>query len=152
MRFLVFTLSILFSIGALAQQAIVASGGEAVGSGGSISFSIGQVSYSNDTDGTIHEGVQQPYEMFTISVEESLMELELSLYPNPALQELNIEVPNFKAGLTATIHDSKGQLLQRVPLTSSRTTVSVVHWAASTYLIHVGDESGNSANYKLVKH
>jgi len=152
MRFLVYTLSILFSTGTLAQQAVVTSGGEAVGSGGSISFSIGQVSYSNDSDGTIHEGVQQPYEMFTISVEESLVELELSLYPNPALQELNIEIPNFKAGLTATIHDSKGQLLERVPLTSSRTTISVVDWAASTYLIHVGDESGNSANYKLVKH
>ena len=152
MRFLVFTLSILFSIGALAQQAIVTSGGDAVGSGGSVSFSIGQVSYSDDTEGTIHEGVQQPYEIYSVSVQESLLDLRLNLYPNPALHELIIEVPNFKAGLTATIHNSNGQLAERVRLTSSRTTISVVDWAASTYVIHVEDESGNSANYKLVKH
>jgi len=131
---------------------MVASGGDAVSAGGSVTYSIGQVSYSNEPAGIMHEGVQQPYELFTISVEESFQKIELNLYPNPTLHELSIELPKFMAGLTASIHDSNGQLMERVQLTSSRTTISAVHWAASTYIISVGDESGNYASYKLIKH
>lgn len=45
-----------------AQQATTAAGGDAIGSGGSISYSIGQVLYISNTgdSGKINEGVQQP--------------------------------------------------------------------------------------------
>jgi len=135
----------------LAQQATVASGGNAAGTGGSFSYSIGQVCNSSDIGGTIHEGVQQPYEFYTVSVEESLVGLELNLYPNPTLHELSIEISNFKSDLTATIYNSGGLLMQSVKLTSTRTSVSVDNWPASTYYIHIGDASGNSSKYKLIK-
>ena len=50
---------------AMAQQEIVAIGGDINSSGGSVSFSIGQVEYVTESDGAIYscEGVQQPYEI-----------------------------------------------------------------------------------------
>jgi hypothetical protein len=40
------------------------AGGEATGSGGSVSYSVGQVVYTTNTgiNGSVAQGVQQPYE------------------------------------------------------------------------------------------
>jgi hypothetical protein len=46
-----------------AQESILASGGNCAGSGGSASYSIGQIGYSNSSNnfGSVNDGVQQPY-------------------------------------------------------------------------------------------
>ncbi len=46
-----------------AQEVISASGGNATGSGGSVSYSVGQLFFMTHTgaDGSVAEGVQQPY-------------------------------------------------------------------------------------------
>lgn len=52
-----------------AQEAIPASGGNATGSGGSVSYSVGQVEYSSNTGsgGSVAAGVQQPYEISVVT-------------------------------------------------------------------------------------
>ena len=51
-----------------AQESTVASGGNGTGEGGSVSYSLGQVSYSSNSgsNGSITEGVQQPYDVSVI--------------------------------------------------------------------------------------
>src|SRR6056297_978638 len=51
--------------GANAQQAMPASGGDASGSGGFVSYSVGQVVYTTHTgaNGSVAQGVQQTYEI-----------------------------------------------------------------------------------------
>jgi hypothetical protein len=51
------------------QQTIPTSGGEVTGCGGSSSYSVGQVVYATHTgsNGSISQGVQQSYEIFTLS-------------------------------------------------------------------------------------
>lgn len=72
----------------LSQNAIPATGGNASGSGGSVSYSVGQVTYliNTGTSGSVAQGVQQPYEISVVTgIEEaSGIELEFSVYPNPA--------------------------------------------------------------------
>ena len=55
--------------GLQAQQAIPASGGNASGSGGSASYSVGQVIYSKNTgtNGSVAQGIQQPYEIMVVT-------------------------------------------------------------------------------------
>lgn len=55
--------------GLLAQEKIIATGGDASGSGGSVSYSVGQVTYQTHigTNGSVSEGVQQPYEISIIT-------------------------------------------------------------------------------------
>ncbi len=61
-----FIASLSFS---LAQEVIPASGGNATGSGGSVSYSAGQVFYltHEGTTGSVNEGAQQPYEISAIT-------------------------------------------------------------------------------------
>ena len=91
-----FTLGIaVFAFSGLqAQEAPVASGGEATGSGGSVSYSIGQVSYltNSGSGGTIGEGVQQPYEIQTLDVVENYKDLSIVLFPNPTRENLNLNI------------------------------------------------------------
>lgn len=59
-----FVLLIVFSFQmSLAQQSSVSSGGNATGSGGSVSYSVGQVFFTTNTaaSGTMSEGVQQVF-------------------------------------------------------------------------------------------
>mgnify|MGYP003647362234 CR=1 FL=1 len=68
MNRIILILSVLFaSNSVLSQEAISTSGGEAVGSGGSVSYTIGQVFYSSlsGSNGKLTEGVQQPLQKTT---------------------------------------------------------------------------------------
>ena len=70
-----------------AQQATTTSGGDASGSGGTAAFSVGQVVYTANTNasGTLSQGVQQAYEIFTLSIKETELNISLKVFPNPTL-------------------------------------------------------------------
>ncbi len=57
--------------GLQAQTSVNATGGNASGSGGSASYSAGQVVYTTHTgaNGSVAEGVQQPFETLQITIE-----------------------------------------------------------------------------------
>ncbi len=82
-----FTLSSSFS-----REVISASGGNAGGSGGSVSYSIGQLFYKiyPGPDGSVAEGVKQPYEISVLTgIQEELgINLVISAFPNPAFNYL----------------------------------------------------------------
>jgi hypothetical protein len=52
-----------------AQKTTSSSGGIITGKGGSISYSVGQVTkfYLNETKGSVAQGVQQPFEIYLIT-------------------------------------------------------------------------------------
>ena len=57
-----------------AQEVISSSGGNVSGSGGSVSYSVGQVVYTTNTgtNGSVAQGVQQPYEISVVTgIEEA---------------------------------------------------------------------------------
>jgi hypothetical protein len=47
------------------QSAIVVAGGDATGTGGKVSYSVGQIAftYASGTNGSVTQGVQQPFEI-----------------------------------------------------------------------------------------
>ena len=60
--------------GLQAQESVNATGGNASGSGGSASYSVGQVVYTNNTgtSGSVAQGVQQPFEISVVTgIEEA---------------------------------------------------------------------------------
>ncbi len=61
---LLFVLSLILPAILLAQNGAVASGGEATGTGGNVSFSVGQTDYINltSTNHSSNQGIQQPFE------------------------------------------------------------------------------------------
>ena len=63
------TILFIATIGLFAQSQTTASGGEASGSGGTVSYTVGQTAYQTNvgTGGTVTEGLQQAYEIFSVT-------------------------------------------------------------------------------------
>jgi hypothetical protein len=70
MKIFIFTLSMVLPLILYSQQAVLGGGGEASGSGGTMSYSIGQIAYVAKGAGpTASEGVQQAFEVTNLPVE-----------------------------------------------------------------------------------
>jgi Secretion system C-terminal sorting domain len=153
LRLGILTMLVVIPVISFSQSAVLSAGGDASGTGGSISYSIGQVFYTHTdgTAGTIHEGVQQPYEFFAVSVDEVHAALRLNVFPNPTTQMLILQAESLTPGLTAHIYDSSGQLIFESLLSSNSLTIDAQSWAAATYVLRITDLSGGTSHYKIVK-
>ena len=80
-----------------AQEAFVSSANEATGTGGSVSYSIGQLITSSQTSNgtTINVGIQQPLEIVTLSnAEVTSVQLTAKAYPNPSTDFVMLSLIN----------------------------------------------------------
>ncbi len=79
-----------------AQETIPASGGDANGVGGSVSYTVGQLVYTSitGTENSMEQGVQQPYEISVIiGIDEGNVDyIEFNVYPNPVTDYLQLKV------------------------------------------------------------
>ncbi len=77
--------------GLQAQTSVNATGTNASGSGGTVSYSVGQVVYTTNTgaSGSVAQGVQQPFEISIVTgIEEAKgINLSVSAYPNPTTEQ-----------------------------------------------------------------
>jgi len=140
-----------------AQEAIPATGGEVSGSGGSASYTVGQVVYTTNvgTNGnTVAQGVQQPYE---ISVVTSILEtkdinLSVSAYPNPSTNYLTVKVENYEtANLQYQIFDINGKLLQTVKATGTETKIETNNLVPANYFVKIIDKKKTIKVFKIIK-
>jgi hypothetical protein len=138
-----------------AQQATSASGGDASGSGGTVAYSVGQMVYTTHTDasGTISQGVQQAYEIFTVGIEEAELHITLSAYPNPTTDYLTLEVNDIELStLHFQLYDIQGKLLRSDKITARRTQIITAGLSASTYFIHVVNQDNKHVqSFKIIK-
>ncbi len=70
------------------------SGSEALGSGGAVSYSAGQVACQthSGTNGSVAEDIQ-PYEFSVITgIENTFISMEVAAYPNPTTDFLQLKV------------------------------------------------------------
>jgi hypothetical protein len=140
-----------------AQEAIPVSGGNALGSGGSISYSIGQVVYSanSGTNGSAAQGVQQPYEIsvVTLNAEARWISLACSVYPNPATDYLTLKVDNYDGNeLLYQLYDNAGNLIEAKSMDSNQTSIPMYHLAPATYFLKVVANAAEVKTFKIIKH
>ncbi len=142
--------------GMQAQEGVNASGGDALGSGGSVSYSVGQITYTTATGSngySVAEGVQQPFEISVVNgLEESKIDnLHLSLYPNPVNDILTIKVDNTNEKVSYQLYDIKGELLRTKELISLETQIQTNSLAPSTYFLKVVNENETIKTFKVIK-
>lgn len=163
MQFNKLILSVIFLLGLgltglQAQEAVLASGGDASGSGGSISYSVGQVVYTTSTGTSgysVAEGVQQPYEISVIiGVEEdSGLKLECMAYPNPAKDHLTLKILDYDIeDLSYQLYDLTGNLLENEKLVGNETTISLGKLAPANYFLKITDNQKEIKIFKIIKH
>ena len=136
-----------------AQVAVAASGGEASGSGGSASFTVGQMFYQNisDTGGTISEGVQQPFEIFIPVSLESDLSINLSVYPNPTLGQLQLEINTDRFdGMRYQLLSLQGRSIASAAVSQPLTQIDMSRLAQGTYFIRVMREGQLLQTIKII--
>jgi hypothetical protein len=139
------TLSFMFFIlsGTIAQEAVVTSGGNASGSNGTVSYSLGQVFYITTigTNGnSVSEGVQQPYEIFVATSVPKAEDISLSakVYPNPVNDLLMLKTGDFEEeGLLYQLFDINGKMLQEKKVTNTESQIIMSGLRPSTYFLKI---------------
>ncbi len=155
---IVFLLGIGLTVNLQAQEAIPATGGNASGSGGSVSYTIGQVFYSTSTgtNGSVAEGVQQPYEISVVvgvGIEQAKdINLICTVYPNPTTDLLTLEVEILEnENLSFQLYNMMGKLLISKKLIDIKTTISMAHLAPATYFLRVTNNQEVVKTFKIIK-
>jgi hypothetical protein len=142
--------------GLQAQESINATGGNATGSGGLVSYSVGQVFYTTNTGtiSSIAQGVQQPYEIFVVTALEEAkgINLSVSVYPNPTIDFLNLKVENYdNANLTYQLFDISGKLLESKKIEGYQTSIVISNLVPATYFLKVIERNKEVKTYKIIK-
>ena len=141
--------------GLQAQESVNATGGNASGSGGSMSYSVGQLVYTTNigTNGSMSQGVQQPYEIIEISgIEETFIILSAMVYPNPTTDNLILEIKEDESlDLYYQLYDMQGKLLQNEKITSNKTSIVMSNLLPATYFVKVVQESKEVKTFKIIK-
>ncbi|NMB53028.1 MAG: T9SS type A sorting domain-containing protein [Bacteroidales bacterium] len=153
-------LSIVFLLGlgliGLAQESVNVTGGNASGSGGSVSYSLGQVVYTSNTEtgGSVAPGVQQPYEIWvTTAIEEAIgIKLLVTAYPNPTTDHLILSIDEFDiSNLSYQLYDMQGKLFRNEKITSNLTSIAMSNLVAATYFVKVIQGNKEIKTFKIVK-
>ena len=156
-------ISFTFSLSiTMAQESINATGNNATGSGGSVSYSVGQVTYQTHTgtDGSVAQGVQQPYEIsLATGIGESIpVSFNAKVYPNPATDYLMLKVDQVThlQSFNYHLYDVNGKLLENKHLENSETSISIDHLPSGTYFLHLKKQNDQGSyeliNFKIVKY
>lgn len=138
-----------------AQQTTISSGGDAAGIGGKVTYSVGQVAWNilTGTNGSVIQGVQQPYEISVISgIDYYEVSLNYVAYPNPTSDAITLKIGNTDLiGLKYQLYSVVGVLLQEKVIEAGETEIRLESYPASTYLLRIVKDNLMIKLFKIVK-
>jgi len=151
--FLAFLLS--FSVNAqTSHQVLSATGGDASGSGGTVAYSVGQIVYSTSTGttGSVAQGVEQAYEISSVGIKETALNISLSIFPNPTNDFLTLKVEDYNnEALSYYLIDEQGKLVLNQQITNQDTQVAMSTLARGAYFINVLKANKKIQTFKIIK-
>ena len=160
MRLLLIILALLqaFTVKIFSQETIAASGGNATGTGGSVSYTVGQVFYSSHsgTTGSITEGVQQLFEISVVSAIDEAADVTLSVlaYPNPVTDFLELKVEGeVLKDLSYQLFDLSGRLLQSNIIANEvlQSVIDMQNYKPATYFVKILQGNKEVKTFKIIK-
>lgn len=143
----------VFNFSLKAQERTLSSGGEASGSSGNVSYSIGLVDYSHmdGSQNSVTEGLQQPYELFSLGIEND-PSTEFQVYPNPFQDLLIIKQTTLEGvDILGQIFDATGQLVWEGTLNHTNTTIDLKTLAPASYHLQLTPSGLTTRTYQLIK-
>lgn len=156
-------LFLLFIIGshALAQEAISTAGGNSIGMGGTLSYTVGQVIYTTNagTSGTLAQGIQQAYEISVITEHPDTKQISLSCsaYPNPTTNYLTLKIDGkILDDYEAYLFDTEGKIIEIIKIDGTLTTIDMSKLAPATYILKIVRKGQNAEitdmkTFKIIK-
>lgn len=138
-----------------AQVPSSSSGGDATGTNGKISYTVGQVVYTTNTgtNGSMTQGFQQPFEIQTVlGIDNFNINLLMSVYPNPATNWLLLEMKNsLLENINYQLFDLNGRLMVNEKIKSEETTINLEKYPSSVYVLKVLENNKELKTFKIIK-
>ncbi len=157
-RFTTLTLLCFSFTAAQAQQAVVTSGGNASGSGGTCAYSIGQTVYTTHTSltGSVAQGVQQPYEISTVlGINIDQISLEIEVFPNPTVDflTLNVSATTLLSNqfMNVQLYETSGKLIESKTIKNSTEKIGMENMPTGTYFLKVMNNNKEIKTFKIIK-
>ncbi len=141
--------------GLQAQESSNATGGNATGSGGSASYSVGQIAYTTNTGstGSVAQGVQHAFEIYALGIEDiEGINISIVAYPNPTADYLTLEIKDLDlSSVTLQLFDIQGRLLQDQKITANHTRIDMDNLPVATYFVKVSQGERELKSFKIIK-
>jgi hypothetical protein len=138
-----------------AQDAIPATGGNASGIGGTVSYTVGQVVYSSNSgsNGSVAQGVQQPFEISVVTTIEEAKEISLCMaYPNPTKDHVVLKIDgDIKTEYIASLFDINGKLLESRKIKDNETIIAMDNLVSAVYFLKVIKNNKEVKTFKIIK-
>jgi len=139
-----------------AQESFNATGGNASGSGGTVTYTIGQLVYTTipSVNNSVAQGVQQPYEISVVTAIKGTedISLETIVYPNPTSDFLILKSGKSELrNLHYHLYDLKGTQLFSGRTDDYETTISVGNLKPAVYLLSIKVNDTTIKTFNIVK-
>lgn len=147
----------VINVSLFAQSVVVPTGGTANGSGGTVTYTVGQIADQKvEGDGRyIIEGVQQPYEIQVVGINSYPgIHLSAMVYPNPTSDKVVLSIRDYEipsSGLMLQVYDLNGKQLKTMVIKDADTEVDFSAFAAATYHLRVLNQKQLLKTFKVVK-
>ena len=135
-----------------AQEVIATQGDTRSNSACILNFTIGEVVTSFGTDGSndLTQGFQQVF--FEISkVEDHKIEMDVTVFPNPAVNQVTIHISNYSKDCKYYLYDSYGKELLKADLNTNEILIPFSHFSTGTYFLVFKNKHQNLKSYKIQK-
>lgn len=147
------SLCLIWTMSGIAQETVLSSGGDGTGSGGSISYSIGQIAYlsAEDPPYSLTEGVQQVFDTST-GIEE--LEASVKIFPNPVQDFLQIRLQDLQGGNESyryVLYDMHGKILQAARLLLPRHSLDIAELSQGMYHLSIRDKNNRISSFQFLK-
>lgn len=148
-------LCILFFASGFCQSGLTSSGGVAIGSGGTVTYSAGLVAYTSQTGDEIilDQGVQHAYPIsFYVLETDDIENYELSVFPNPTPNSVFLTGNYHPNGnITISLYTSDGQLVSVDKIHSKNTEIPMLNFANGSYVMVISENGVFIKSFKIIK-
>ena len=158
MRTLFLIANMLFVVSLCSQNldhfVIGTDGGYAGNNQFSLSYTIGEIvtELGNDTVNNIDltQGFQQAY-ISIVSTENHIADIDISVFPNPAVNYLNVNISDLSKVKSYAMYDMSGKLLLQHEIISNQFEVSFSNFSSGNYLLIFKNDQQKLKTLKVQK-
>ena len=145
----------LFATVLSAQETFLSSGFNSNGSSGTITYSLGQVAidFSTGNNGSLYQGIQQPYEIFS-TLGNGILNINLKsiAYPNPTTDQLVLSIENIQGKkYYYQLFNIKGKTLLSNKCLENKTNINLNKFPSNTYLLSIIENNAVIKTFRIIK-
>ena len=144
---------LFLSISFYSQNAVITSG-LTISNSGSISYSVGQIAVNQISNNTASFGlgVQQPFEIMSLSLDDFQNTVNYTAYPNPTRGLFNLELKeNTSFPYQLKLYDVRGRLVLHQLINKNNTSINISSQSNGVYLLQLVQSGKQAYSFKIVK-